>query len=63
MSKRGYTKDDCAKETKSTPKEVSNAWHTARDDAAKESNWSVPSNRHGDESRDSGKNDSGGSGK
>ena len=28
----GYTKKDAAKDTKSTPKEVSKAWHEARND-------------------------------
>ncbi|MBI2620877.1 hypothetical protein HYW61_01465 [candidate division WWE3 bacterium] len=30
-----YDKDDAAKDTDSTAKEVSEAWHTARDDAQK----------------------------
>ena len=59
MSKKGYTKEDAAKESKSSPKEVSEAWHGARDDAAKEGGWGVPSERHGGE-KDSGSKDSGG---
>lgn len=30
-----YDKGDASKDTESTPKEVSQAWHDARDDAAK----------------------------
>ena len=52
----GYGKNDAAKDTDSTPKQVSEAWHAARDDAAEAKDQGVPENRHGD-------NDSGGSGK
>jgi hypothetical protein len=63
MSDSKYTKNDAAKDTKSSPKQVSEAWHQARDDAAKDGNWGVPANRHG-ENNDSGKGgDSGDSGK
>lgn len=41
-----YTKKDAAKDTGSTPKEVSGAWHKAKDDAAKEGGWNVPEDRH-----------------
>jgi hypothetical protein len=34
MAENKYTKNDAAEETDSTPKEVSEAWHAARDDAA-----------------------------
>jgi hypothetical protein len=41
-----YTKNDAAKETSSTPKEVSKAWHDARDDDAKEKDSRIPKDRH-----------------
>lgn len=41
-----YDKKDAAKDTNTTPKEVSKAWHQARDDAAREGKWGVPENRH-----------------
>ena len=50
-----YDKSDAADETESTPAEVSEAWHDARDDAAEEGGWGVPENRHGqDDSDDTG---------
>ena len=33
MGKGDYTKKDAAEETESTPKDVSRAWHSAREDA------------------------------
>lgn len=33
MGKNDYTKKDAAKETDSSTREVSRAWHTAREDA------------------------------
>jgi hypothetical protein len=41
-----YTKKDAAKDTESTVKQVSEAWHKAKDDAATEGGWGVPENRH-----------------
>lgn len=49
----GYDKKDAAKDTDSSTKEVSKAWHEARNDAAKEGGHGVPEDRHGD----SGSND------
>ena len=42
-----YTKKDAGRDTKSSRKEVSKAWHDAKDAAAKEGGWGVPRNRHG----------------
>ncbi len=49
----GYDKADAAKDTDTSTSKVSEAWHDARDDAAKEGGHGVPENRHG--SDDSGK--------
>lgn len=49
----GYDKTDAARDTDTSTSKVSEAWHDARDDAAREGGHSVPSNRHG--SNDSGK--------
>ena len=56
-----YDKGDAAKDTDSSEKEVSQAWHDARDDAADEGGWGVPENRHGsdDSGNDSGEGSSG----
>jgi hypothetical protein len=55
-----YDKTDAAKETQSSTSQVSRAWHDARDDAAKEGGWSVPSNRHdSSKSSNSGSDNSG----
>lgn len=43
-----YTEKDAARETNSSNKDAKSAWHDARDDAAKEGGWNVPSDRHGD---------------
>ena len=43
-----YTESDAAKDTGATGREVSQAWHDARDDAAKEGGHSVPADRHGE---------------
>lgn len=43
MGKNDYTKKDAAKETKSTVKDTSRAWHGARDDA-QQSNHPVDQN-------------------
>jgi hypothetical protein len=56
-----YNKKDAASDTGSTSKEVSKAWHDARDHAAKEGGWGVPSDRHGDSSRSSSSDSSSGS--
>ena len=42
----GYTEKDAAKETGASNKEVNNAWHTARDDAAKDGGWGIPKELH-----------------
>lgn len=47
-----YNKVDAAKDTGRSTSEVSRAWHTARDDAAKEGGWGVPDNRHDESSSD-----------
>ena len=44
-----YNEKDAAKETNVSVKEVSKTWHEARNDAAKEGNWGVPANRHGED--------------
>jgi len=44
----GYGKKDAAQDTDSSTKDVSRAWHDARDDAAEEGGWGVPADRHGD---------------
>ncbi len=54
----GYDKNDAAKDTGATASQVSEAWHDARNDAAKEGGQGVPSNRHGSVD-ESGSNDSG----
>jgi len=53
------TKKDTARESGNSIKEVSRAWHDARDDAAKEGNWNVPEDRH-DKSDSDGRDDNGG---
>lgn len=49
----GYDKVDASKDTGDSVSKVSEAWHEAREDAAKEGGWGVPKDRHG--SNDSGK--------
>jgi hypothetical protein len=49
----GYDKSDAARDTDSSTGKVSEAWHDARDDAAREGGHGVPKDRHG--SDDSGK--------
>lgn len=49
----GYDKADAARDTGSSTSKVSEAWHDAREDAAKEGGHGVPADRHG--SGDSGK--------
>lgn len=49
-----YTEKDAAKDTGSSGKEVSRAWHEARNDAAREGGHGVPENRHGESSDDGG---------
>ncbi len=65
-----YNKEDAAKDTNASIKEVSEAWHQARDDAAEEKGWGVPEDRHHESDSDSksessadDKEESGGSGK
>lgn len=59
-----YDKKDAAEDTNSSTKEVSKAWHQARDDAAEEKGWRVPQNRHkNDNSSDSSDNGGDSSGK
>ena len=43
----GYTKGDAGRDTGASTGKVSQAWHQARDDAAKEGGWGVPKDRHG----------------
>jgi len=52
-----YGKEDAAKDTDTSTSKASEAWHDARDDAAKEGGWGVPSDRHdkGDKGGKSGK--------
>jgi len=54
-----YDESDASKDTDSSEKEVNEAWHDARDDAAEEGGWGVPKDRHGDKDDDSGSGDSG----
>ena len=49
----GYGKGDAARDTGASTSQVSQAWHDARDDAAREGGHGVPSDRHG--SNDSSK--------
>jgi len=51
-----WTEKDTARETGDSMKKVSEAFHTARNDAAEAKDQGVPENRHGD-------NDGGDSGK
>lgn len=51
----GYNEKDAARDTDSLTSKVSEAWHSARDDAAKEGGWGVPADRHNKGSDDSGK--------
>ena len=55
----GYGKEDAAKDTDTSTGKTSEAWHDARDDAAKEGGWGVPSDRH-DKSDKGDKNSKGG---
>ena len=55
----GYDKSDAARDTDSSTGKVSEAWHQARDDAAKEGGWGVPADRHGSDSKEKGSDDSG----
>lgn len=43
-----YDKKDAARDTDSSSKDVSHAWHDARDDAAKDGGHGVPHDRHHD---------------
>lgn len=49
MGDTKYTKKDAAKDTKTSVKEVSNAWHQARNDAA--GSVGVPKDRHNQEKK------------
>lgn len=51
-----YTENDAAKDTSTSPAKVNEAWHDARDDAAKEGGWNVPTDRHDPDSKQSSKN-------
>ncbi len=53
----GYDKTDAAKATDASTSKVSEAWHQAKDDAAKEGGWRVPADRHA--GKDKGSNNSG----
>ncbi|MCX6788842.1 MAG: hypothetical protein WCO21_02400 [bacterium] len=46
MAKNKFDKKDASKETNATPKQVSDAWHVARNDCA--GTWGVPTDRHSD---------------
>lgn len=48
MAVSEYGPKDAAKDTNSSRRDVSRAWHEARNDAAKEGGWDVPANRHGE---------------
>jgi len=43
----GYSQEDARRDTGASRKDVSRAWHDARDDAAEEGGWRVPKDRHG----------------
>ena len=45
-----YGKADAAKDTDTSTSKVSEAWHDARDDAAKEGGQGVPADRHSKDS-------------
>ncbi|MCK6463009.1 MAG: hypothetical protein L6Q29_04325 [Candidatus Pacebacteria bacterium] len=53
----GYSKENAAKDTNTSTSKVSEAWHDARDDAAKDGKWGIPSDRHGDKGDKSDKSD------
>lgn len=55
----GYDKTDAARDTDTSTGKVSEAWHQAREDAAKEGGWGVPKDRHGSSRSSSGSDDSG----
>ena len=42
----GYSQKDASRDTKSSGKDTSRAWHDARDKASKSSGWGVPKDRH-----------------
>ena len=42
----GYDKTDAGKDTDTSTSKVSQAWHDARDHAAEEGGWGVPTDRH-----------------
>lgn len=52
MSGNKYTEKDAAKDTRVSIKEVNEAWHSARDDAAEDGKWGVPEDRHEDKDDD-----------
>lgn len=51
----GYDKSDAVRDTGDSASKVSETWHEAKNDAAKERGWRVPKDRHRKGSNDSGK--------
>lgn len=47
-----YSQDEAAEDTESPDEETTQAWHDARDDAAKEGGWGVPADRHDSDDED-----------
>lgn len=47
-----YSQDEAAEDTESPDEETTQAWHDARDDAAKEGGWGVPADRHDSDDQD-----------
>ena len=42
----GYSQRDAQRDTSATKKQAQEAWHKARNDAAKSKGWSVPKDRN-----------------
>lgn len=47
----GYSQKDAKKDTGATNRQTSQAWHDARDDAAKSGGYKVPEDRHQDDKK------------
>lgn len=42
----GYSPKDAQRDTEATKRQAREAWHQARNDAAKSKSWNVPKDRH-----------------
>lgn len=47
----GYSQKDAKNDTKATDRQTSQAWHDARDEAAKSGDQGVPQDRHSDDGK------------